>query len=84
MSNYFKAITSDSNGNPSSKRFILVIAGCCMSLATLVLAGAAVVGVDVEGALWAITGPLSGMAGASYVGGKMAERKGSPSAPTGD
>lgn len=57
----------DCESGISSKRFVLVIAGISLSLATIILAIAAVMGVGVEMELWAVTTPLSAMAGASYI-----------------
>lgn len=68
---FFKDIVSSKSlSGASSKRFVLVIAGCSLSLSSIVLSVAACFGIDVEMALWAITTPLCAMAGVSYVGKK--------------
>ena len=65
---FFKDLVSyDCQSGVSAKRFVLVIAGVALSIATIVLAAAAFIGVEVEMALWAVTTPLSAMAGASYI-----------------
>lgn len=60
--------------NPSSKRLIFIVAGLCLSAASVILACAAAMGFEVEGSLWAVTTPLAAMATGGYVGGKAAER----------
>ena len=45
-----------------------------MSLAVVVLSAASLFGYDVAAALWAVTVPLAGLGGYSYVNGKIAER----------
>lgn len=60
--------------NPSSKRLIFIVAGLCLSAASVILAAAAAMGHNVEGALWAVTTPLAALATGGYVGGKAAER----------
>ena len=67
MSFFKDLVTVDCDSGISSKRFVLVIAGISLSLATIILAIAAVMGVGVEMELWAVTTPLSAMAGASYI-----------------
>lgn len=57
---------------PSSKRFVLVIAGIALSLSTIILSVAAVYGIPVSAELWAVTSTLAAMAGVSYVGKKEA------------
>lgn len=66
--------TDGKSQNPSSKRLIFIVAGLCLSAASVILAIAAASGNNVEGALWAVTTPLAAMATGGYVGGKAAER----------
>ncbi len=73
--NYLYKLTCDYKGNPSSKRFVLVISGISLSLATLILSCAAVFGIDVTAPLTVIGGALAGMSGVSYVEGKKVDLK---------
>ena len=57
----------------SSKRFALVVATLSLGLSTVVLSVAACLGQDVALALGAVSVPLAGLGGYSYVGGKKAE-----------
>lgn len=51
----------------SSKRLVLVLAGVALSIATLIFCYVAyATGKDVSNELWAITIPLSALAGVSY------------------
>ncbi len=63
-------ITQKSVSGASSKRFVLVIAGISLSLAVLILSGAAAYDIDVAAELWAVTTTLAALAGVSYVGKK--------------
>lgn len=63
-------ITQKSVSGASSKRFVLVVAGISLSLAVLILSGAALYGIDVASELWAVTTTLAALAGVSYVGKK--------------
>lgn len=65
---------SRSPGHASAKRLVFVVGGFSLSLATVILAIAACAGAEVSASLLAVTGPLAGMAGYGYVGGKKAER----------
>lgn len=61
-------ISAKSETNASSKRLVLVMAGFSLSLSVIILTiAAAFFGVNVEMLMWAVTTPLSGLAGASYV-----------------
>lgn len=58
----------------STKRAVLLMSGCTMSWAVLILSHAAAGGNQtVVGAMWAVTVPLAGLGGYSYVQGKKAE-----------
>lgn len=61
------------SGDASAKRFVLILAGVCMSISVVILAIASVYGKDVSSALNAVTIPLAAMCGVSYVGGKAVE-----------
>lgn len=51
----------------SSKRLVLIVAGLTMSLAILILVGLSYYNTrDFSNELWALTIPLSGLAGVSY------------------
>lgn len=51
----------------SSKRLVLIVAGLTMSLAILILVGISYYNArDFSNELWALTIPLSGLAGVSY------------------
>lgn len=61
-------VSAKSESHSSSKRLVLVMAGFSLSVSVIILTiAAAFFGVDVEMVMWAVTTPLSGMAGASYV-----------------
>lgn len=61
-------------GGYSTKRAVLLMSGCTMSWAVLILSHAAASGNQtVVGAMWAVTVPLAGLGGYSYVQGKKAE-----------
>lgn len=62
-------------GHASIKRLVLFMAGASLSLSTVILSIAACTGAEVSAALLAVTGPLAGMAGYGYVGGKKAEKQ---------
>lgn len=69
-----EAINDSKTGTASSKRIAMLSGAISMSIAVIVLSVAAWFGYDVADALWAVTVPLAGLGGASYVGGKIAER----------
>ena len=69
-----EAINDSHTGKASSKRIAMLAGAASMSLAVVVLSAASLFGYDVAAALWAVTVPLAGMGGYSYVNGKMAER----------
>lgn len=69
-----EAINDSATGKASSKRIAMMAGAVSMSLAVVVLSAASLFGYDVAAALWAVTVPLAGLGGYSYVNGKMAER----------
>ena len=69
-----EAINDSATGKASSKRIAMLAGAVSMSLAVVVLSAASLFGYDVAAALWAVTVPLAGLGGYSYVNGKMAER----------
>lgn len=70
-----EAISDGKTGQASSKRIAMLAGAGSMSLAVLVLSAASLFGFDVAAALWAVTVPLAGLGGYSYVNGKIAENK---------
>ena len=72
-----EAISDGKTGQASSKRIAMLAGAVSMSLAVVVLSAASLFGYDVAAALWAVTVPLAGLGGYSYVNGKIAE-KGAP------
>lgn len=69
-----EAINDSATNKASSKRIAMLSGAAAMSLAVIVLSAASLFGYDVAAALWAVTVPLAGLGGYSYVNGKMAER----------
>ena len=69
-----EAINDSQTGKASSKRIAMLVGAVSMSLAVVVLSAASLFGYDVAAALWAVTVPLAGLGGYSYVNGKIAER----------
>ena len=69
-----EAINDSKTGTASSKRIAMLAGAVSMSLAVVVLSAASLFGYDVAAALWAVTVPLAGLGGYSYVNGKIAER----------
>lgn len=69
-----EAINDSQTGKASSKRIAMLAGAASMSLAVIVLSAASLFGYDVAAALWAVTVPLAGLGGYSYVNGKIAER----------
>lgn len=69
-----EAINDNKTGYASSKRIAMLAGAVSMSIAVVVLSVAAWFGYDVAAALWAVTVPLAGLGGYSYVNGKIAER----------
>ena len=70
-----EAINDSATGKASSKRIAMLAGAVSMSLAVVVLSAASLFGYDVAAALWAVTVPLAGLGGYSYVNGKVAENK---------
>ncbi len=69
-----ESISDGKTGKASSKRIAMLAGAVSMSLAVVVLSAASLFGYDVAAALWAVTVPLAGLGGYSYVNGKIAER----------
>ena len=69
-----ESINDSKTGAASSKRIAMLSGALSMSVAVIVLSVAAWFGYDVAAALWAVTVPLAGLGGYSYVNGKIAER----------
>ena len=69
-----EAINDSQTGKASSKRIAMLVGAVSMSLAVVVLSAASLFGYDVAAALWAVTVPLAGLGGYSYVNGKIAEK----------
>lgn len=68
---------SKNPGHASSKRFVFVVAGVSLSISTISLCIAVLFGQPVDAFLMgAVTTPLAGLAGYSYVQGKRVERQG--------
>lgn len=70
-----EAISDSKSGVASAKRLSMLLATFALAVSTVVLAAASLLGHDVAPALAAVTVPLAGLGGYSYVGGKYAERK---------
>ena len=70
-----ESINDGKTGTASSKRIAMLSGAISMSIAVIVLSVAAWFGYDVAAALWAVTVPLAGLGGYSYVNGKVAENK---------
>ena len=68
-----EAINDSATGKASSKRIAMLAGAAAMSLAVIVLSAASLFGYDIAAALWAVTVPLAGLGGYSYVNGKIAE-----------
>ena len=64
---WLKQMLSDTNGTASSKRVALLMATSSLSVATVLLAVAALMGYSVSGELGAVAFPLAGLGGYSYV-----------------
>ena len=69
-----EAINDSTTNKASSKRIAMLSGAASMSIAVVVLSAAAWFGYDVAAALWAVTLPLAGLGGYSYVNGKIAEK----------
>lgn len=68
-----EAINDSSTGKASSKRIAMLSGSGSMSIAVVVLSAASLFGYEVANAIWAVTIPLAGLGGYSYVNGKLAE-----------
>lgn len=69
-----EAMSDGTHGNASAKRVAIVFGSLSLSCAVVILAVAACLGVDVSASLGWVSGSLTALAGASYVGGKAVER----------
>lgn len=69
---YLREVIAD-NTAASVKRYAMVVASTSLGIATVLLAVAACAGQNVDLALGAVTVPLAGLAGYSYVQGKAVE-----------
>ena len=77
MSSWLHQALSDSQSERiSSKRVAMLMATFSLSVAEIILAVAALYGRNVDMALAAVSVPLAGLGGYSYVGGKAVEQKG--------
>ena len=65
-------LTYDAESGASSKRLVLVVAGISLSICAIMLSAGALLGYEVEMALWAVTTPLCAMSGAAYIGKREA------------
>lgn len=70
-----EALSDGQSGRASSKRVAMLLATLSMSIAEVILAIAALYGRQVDVALAAVSVPLAGLGGYSYVNGKAAEQK---------
>ena len=68
-----EAINDSTTGKASSKRIAMLSGAGSMSVAVILLSAASLFGYEVANALWAVTIPLAGLGGYSYVNGKIAE-----------
>lgn len=73
-----ESISDGRSGRASSKRIAMLIATLALAAAVLILAAAGFIGRDVAMALGSVAAPLAVLGGASYVGGKYAERSKKP------
>jgi len=73
--NWLRETLSDSStGRLSSKRVAMMMATSSLSISTIILAVAALMGRQVDVALGAVSVPLAGLGGYSYVNGKATDR----------
>lgn len=73
--NWLTEILSDHEGSLSAKRVAMLMATSAMSIAEIILAAAALYGHDVAASLAAVSVPLAGIGGYSYVNGMAQENK---------
>lgn len=71
---WLREILSERDNRLSSKRVAMMIATLTLAVSTLILSSAALYGWDVAAALGAVSIPLAGLGGFTYIGGKYAER----------
>ena len=72
-----EAINNGATGLASSRRLGYLIATCAMSASVLILAIATLLGHDTSVALGAVSVPLAGMQGYTFVQGKPKDGQGS-------
>lgn len=70
-----QALSDSQSERVSSKRVAMLMATFSLSAAEIILAIAALYGRNVDMALAAVSVPLAGLGGYSYVGGKAVEQK---------
>lgn len=75
MSWLTEAITDGTTNTVSAKRVAMLSATFSLSIAVVILAIAACVGVDVAASLGVVSMPLAGLGGYTYVQGKVAEKQ---------
>lgn len=73
--NWLREILSDDESLLSSKRVSMLMATASLSIAEIILAVAALYGNNVDMALAAVSVPLAGIGGYSYVRGMAQENK---------
>lgn len=74
MTFLMEAMRDGTHGNASAKRFALVLGAISLSIAVVVLAGAACLGCDVTGPFAAACASITTLSGVAYVGGKAVEK----------
>jgi len=76
MTNWLReAVTDSTLKTVSAKRVAMLSAAFSLSLAVIILASAACLGTDVAASIYAVSIPLAGLGGYTYVNGKIAEGK---------
>lgn len=70
-----EAISDSSTNRVSSKRVAMLMATAALATSVVTLSAAALFGYDVALALGAVSVPLAGLGGYSYVNGKALDRK---------
>ena len=74
MTFLLEAMRDGAHGNASAKRVAIVVGSFALSVSVVLLAVASCFGVATSDALWAVSTSLAALSGASYVGGKVAEK----------
>ena len=73
--NWLVRLVSGPDGELSSKRVTMLIAAVSMAVADIILAVAALYGVNVDVAITGVSASLAGLCGYSYVNGQGYEAK---------